>query len=500
MNNGDVESLVQTASNRAAVPNRPRGSSSIRRIMAMIAVLAILLVAAKVAHLKRRVRDFIHPPAPVPVVPNWQGTPKPVHGKPDPEIRFEKVALPVTAGVQFTCVVIGPDGQLYGGANDGRIFRFPIHADGTLDSPTIINSLQTAENGKRLLIGICFDPSATAENPVAWVTHNYFAFREAPEWTSKISRMSGKNLETVEDVVINLPRSYNDHLTNQPSFGPDGALYIPQGANSSSGAPDDYWGNRPERLLDASILRLDVTKVTPGQPINVLTPDGGGNYDPYARNAPLKIYAGGVRNAYDLVWASDGRLYVPVNGAGSNGNVPAGDDSEALTNLPNAEDDWLFRITPGKYYGHPNPQQHHFVLNGGNPDGKLRIGTVPEYKVGTQPDPDWQPAILDIGAHCSADGIIEYRGNAFHGKLDRRLMMCRYAGGSDIFSVELDSNGNVARVQDQIQGLTDMLGPLDLVEDHHTGNIYVTEYGGKRITLLRPLNGPAPATQPVATP
>jgi len=452
-----------------------------------------LLVIAKVTHIRSRI-------FPKPVAPAFpeQGPPKPIHGPADPEIRFEKIALPGTDGIQFTAVVMGPDGQLYAGVNDGRIFRYPIHPDGTLDTPTIITSLQKAENGKRLLIGICFDPSATAENPVCWITHNYYAFREAPEWTSKVSKMSGKDLETVEDVVINLPRSYNDHLTNQPNFGPDGALYIPQGSNSSSGAPDDYWGDRPERLLDGSILRLDITKLTPGQPLNVLTPDGGGNYDPYARGAPLKIYAGGLRNAYDLVWASDGRLYVPVNGAGAGGNVPAGDESEALHNLPNAEDDWLFRITPGKYYGHPNPQQHHYVLNGGNPDGVIRIGTVPEYKVGTQPDRDWEPAILDIGVHCSANGIIEYRGSAFHGKLDRHLMMCRYSGGSDIFSVELNSSGFVVGVQDKIPGLTDLGGPLDLVEDRHNGNIYVTEYGAKKITLLRPLQGGSAATRPVA--
>jgi len=40
--------------------------------------------------------------------------------------------------------------------------------------------------------------------------------------------------------------------------------------------------------------------------------------------------------------------------------------------------------------------------------------------------------ILDFGQHCSADGIIEYRGNFFGGKLDGTLMVCRYNAGSDI--------------------------------------------------------------------
>jgi glucose/arabinose dehydrogenase len=490
MDNGRVEISKAAESDPGAGPSCKRRPSATRRLVLVFGLLVACAIVAKVFHLKSFFKDLIFPS------PKPQAWVAPViqHGPPDPEIRFEKVALPASQGIQFTAVVMGPDGWLWAGANDGMIFRYPIREDGTLDEPMLITSLQTAEKGKRLLIGLCFDPAATADKPIAWVTHNYFAFREAPEWTGKISRLNGKNLETVEDVVINLPRSYNDHLTNQPSFGPDGALYIPQGSNSSSGAPDDYWGNRPERLLNGSILRLDVKKVPPGQPVDVLTKDGGGNYDPYARGAPLTIYAGGIRNAYDLVWARDGRLYVPVNGASNGGNVPAGNDSPALTNLPNAEHDWLFRITPGKYYGHPNPQQHHFVLNGGNPDGKQSIGIVPEYPIGTPPDPDWEPAILDVGEHCSADGIIEYRGNTFHGKLDRRLLICRYNAGSDILCVELNPNGNVTRVQDGIPGLTGLKGPLDIAEDPRTGNLYVSEYSGSDLILLRPINA-ATSTQ-----
>ena len=37
----------------------------------------------------------------------------------------------------------------------------------------------------------------------------------------------------------------------------------------------------------------------------------GGTYDPYAAGAPLTLYATGVRNAFDLVWHSNGHLYAP---------------------------------------------------------------------------------------------------------------------------------------------------------------------------------------------
>lgn len=417
----------------------------------------------------------------------------------DPSIYFDKIALPVADGHGYTAVKIGPDGRLYAATFEGRILRFPIRGDGTLDKPTIIDSIRKAEGRDRLVIGLCFDPASTADNPILWTTHSFGAIRECPDWTGKVTRLRGKDLEIVEDVVVNLPRSYNDHSTNQLEFGPDGALYIPEGSNTACGGPDDYWGNRPERLLSATILRLDVKKVTPGKPIDVRTPDGGGDYDPYTRGAPLTIYATGLRNAFSLVWHRNGHLYVPVNGSGVHGITPRGGGFDSF-DIPESEHDWLFRINEGKYYGHPNPQQQHFIMNGGHPDDKSRSYYVHEYPLGTPPDIDYEPPVLDFGSHCSADGIIEYKGNAFHGHLDGKLMVCRYNNGQDIICVGLDSQGNVGEVITG-EGLIDLQTPLALTEDLRNGNLYVTEYGAKRIVLLKPgVPSPGASSRPATRP
>jgi glucose/arabinose dehydrogenase len=408
--------------------------------------------------------------------------------KPDPAIRFEKVRLPDTAGIAFTCVEVGPDHKLYASADDGRIFRFDINADGTLSSRELIDSLQTAAGGRRLVTGFCFDPASTPQEPILWVSNGFYAFENAPDWSGKITRMSGPGLSVVQDVVIDLPRSYRDHMTNQPSFGPDGALYFPQGSSSAYGSPDSTWGNRVEHLLNATVLRLDVSRVTPGQPIDVKTKDAGGSYDPYAPGSPLTIYATGIRNAFDLVWHSNGHLYVPTNGSSPGGNTPAGAGAPGLTNLPVSEDDWLFKITPGKYYGHPNPVQGHFVLNGGNPLGHSKSpGRVPQYPAGTNPDPQWEPAVYVFGKHVSSNGVIEYRGNAFGGALNHKLLVCRYNVGSDIIVLSLDAAGNVSQAMTGMAGMSHFANPLDLIEDPLTGNLYVCEYGGRKITLLRPV-------------
>lgn len=411
--------------------------------------------------------------------------------EPDGTIRFEKVALPTATGTGFTCVKIGPDGKLWGGSDDGRFFLFPIEADGTLGKPTILTSLHKLNNGPRLMTGFCFDPASTPAYPIVWASNNAFTFNNAPDFSGKITRLAGPNLEDAGDVIVGLPRSIRDHMTNQPNFGPDGALYFPQGSSSSFGAPDEIWGMRIEHLLNATILRLDTRRVRPGMPVDVLTADVGGHYDPKAVDAPLTIYATGVRNAYDCCWHSNGHLYVPTNGSSAGGHTPAGGGAVApIHDISIAEDDWLFKIAPGKFHGHPNPFQGHYILNGGNPTAGYDWAEVPQYPVGTKPDPDYVPACYDFGKHVSANGVIEYRSSAFDGKLRGRLMVCRYNVGSDVIVLTLDKNGNVTGEQFGIAGLNELTNPLDIAEDSRSGNLYISEYGAMRITLCRPVVTP----------
>jgi glucose/arabinose dehydrogenase len=401
----------------------------------------------------------------------------------DPVVRFEQVPQAASRDFGITCLQVGPDEHLYASSDDGRILRFPIAADGALGEPKIFESLQRAEAGPRLLTGFCFDPASTASNPIIWASHGYYGFTNAPDWSGKITRISGSNFEHVQDVVIHLPRSARDHLTNQPSFGPDGALYIPQGSNTAFGGADPEWSNRPERLLSASILRLDVHRLSSDLPLDAKTPDGGGRYDPAMPGAPLTIYAAGVRLAYDLVWAGDGHLYVPTNGSAAGGNAPG---PQPLLRIAVSEDDWLFRIVPGKYFGHPNPQQRHFILNGGNPTAGYDFAETPQYAAGTLPDPDWVPAVHSFGKHTSANGIIQYKAGVFGGALRGKLLVCRYNVPGDLAVLHISGDGSVKPRAARIAGFSNLSNPLDLCEHPRTGSIYVSEYGARRITLLRP--------------
>ncbi|KAA1425031.1 choice-of-anchor D domain-containing protein [Mumia zhuanghuii] len=465
-------------------------------------------------------------------------------------VAFAKTDSGAPAGAMYTSVVKGPDGRLYAGSISGEIYRFDIQADGTLANRQTITSVKTYSNsaasgdtynkGTRTVIGLAFDPASTASNLILWISDNapYLGQSNVPDSSGRIGKLTGANLENYQAIVDGLPRSVKDHEANSVAFGPDGALYLNVGANNAMGAPDGAWANREERLLSAAVLRLDPSKLPAAAqlPVNVRTGDAG-SYDPYAATAPLTAYATGVRNAYDLVWHTNGHLYVPTNGSAAGGNVPAVPDTlpavcakrpdggytgpkvAAQTSNPE-ETDYVFDIKKGKYYGHPNPSRCEYILNNGNPTAAKDPFENSKYPVGTQSDPNYALSdVYDAGLHASANGVIEYKGNAFGGALKGKLLYVRYSSGRDIVSFDVAADGKLSNRKEALSGTTNLQQPLDLTEDTATGNIYVTQLTDNpattSIALLKPqggnggpgaevsprvvLSGPVNVTSPAAT-
>ncbi len=425
-------------------------------------------------------------------------------------IAFQQV-VGVAAGAPFTSVTVGPDGRLYAATFTGQIHRFPVNADGTLGTATVIDTVRAHATSaglpgapNRTVLGLAFDPTSSA--PVLWITDNYGGTSNAPDWSGKLARLSGPNLETYTEVLTDLPRSIKDHETNSLAFGPDGDLYLNQGSMNAMGAPDSTWGNRSEHLLSAAVLRLHRNRLPATLPVNVRT-EAGGSYNPYAATAPLTIHATGVRNAYDLVWHRNGHLYVPTNGSAAGGNAPAtpsplpascatrpdgpytGPAVPAITNNPNAETDYVFDVKPGRYYGHPVPVRCEWVLAGGNPTAGTDPFQAAAYPVGTRPDRNFDLAgTYDAGLHASANGVIEYRGGAFGGRLNGKLLVVRYSSGQDIQTFDVAADGTLSNRTTGITGLTGFNQPLDVTQHPISGHLYVTELGASRITLLRALS------------
>ncbi|MDQ3291086.1 MAG: Ig-like domain-containing protein [Bacteroidota bacterium] len=439
-------------------------------------------------------------------------------------VEFTKVPIAGTQNKKYSSLVIGPDDKLYALRLNGVIERFNInHTNGTLSNLTTINTL-IGKYGQRTAVGLVFDPASTASNLIAYVSHCSSGLEGAPVFDGKISKLTGASLSTERLLVTNLPRSAKDHLVNSLVFGPDKALYLSQGSNSSMGAYDGSW-QRTESLLSAAVLRLDLVKLgsstldaktTSNQSlINKATTSqlrlSDGTYNPYATNAPLTIYASGIRNAYDLVWHSNGQLYAPANGSAAGGSTPP---SVAGTKRPDGtfysgptipatsgvqvQNDWLFRIKPKGYYGHPNPFRGEYVANRGYKDNS-------KYPSFIMPDKNYRGTAYNFSLNRSPNGAIEYKSNTFNGALKGKLLVCRFSGGGDIIVLQpgsvvkgsADSNYDIKNDYtgagtSGLVGMSGFINPLDIVEDVKTGNLYVIEFNWNnipdrtaQITLLR---------------
>ncbi|AMJ62924.1 carbohydrate-binding protein [Bosea sp. PAMC 26642] len=446
----------------------------------------------------------------------------------------------------FTSIEFGPDGKLYVATIMGEIYRWTVNSDGTINKASkesLILDYLAQDGDRRGIIGFVFDP---ADPNTIWISDNYPIPREnkafnTPEFSGQISKITlgaGGSFTgaTAETYITGLPRSGGDHVTNSlefranPNAGQPGEpaylLYLSQGSNSAAGAPDGAWGNRPERLLNAAILEIDPTRDAPNGGFNVRTEpvtapttqntgfnaDGTypGFYNPYAADAVLKIYATGVRNAYDLVWHSNGQLYVAANGTASGGKTfddPTQAGSQVITNSP-TQDDYFFTIKEGMYYGHTNILRGEYILNGGNPTAGVDKNEVTDrkdgnpntdgYDAGVAYDPNYDIAgAYSLGRNQSPNGSIEYKGSAFGSNLKGALLIAQFSTGDNVRSILVDQDGKI--IGDDVLRRPDgsiinnYIDPLDIIENPLTGQLYLMTLnrgtGASQLVLLTPAPG-----------
>jgi glucose/arabinose dehydrogenase len=457
-------------------------------------------------------------------------------GLPQPsDIQFSQTELSNTELDKFATVDVSPDGRLFVLGLSGTLHIWDINPnDGTLS-----NHQDYALGNPRLMIGMVFADNYTSSNPSIWVTHNQLAFSGADHFTSGLSKFEFNGGQFVEtEYIVGLPRSRKDHLANSLEFGPDGALYMTQGSISAMGDRDNAWGQQPETLLSAAVLRIDLNLLenyltANGEPLDVTTgvpnsnnddltdannygfgdpqlsstnqdlSDANKFYNPQLGNlSPVTVFASGVRNAYDLTWHTNGQLYVPTNGSAGGANAPGTPNTlppacdnrldadingpyttavPAITGIP-TRNDYLFRTEENGYYGHPNPTRCEWVLNGGNPTGGTDIDEVPTYAPNVNPDRNWRGAAYNFLNNKSPNGVIEYQGNAFNGQLSGQLLVVRFSGGNDVIALKPDATTfdvPEANATTGIPGFTGLNNPLDITEDTRNGNLYVVEFGDR---------------------
>lgn len=373
---------------------------------------------------------------------------------------------------------VGPDGHLYVSDTEGVITRYHLNEVGlpTGESEQIL-SLSPAQ-----IVGLIFDPEATAENIKIWVSYAYY-YRG--NFTGTISRLHlpPKHAEGgfwEERFITGLP--HDELLHHQPNglaFGPDYRLYQTVGGLATLGGSPNW--RVKETLMSGTVIVADVLDpdFNGGKlPVNVRT-EWPMDYDPFEENSPVQIYATGLRNAYDLVWHSNGHLYSAINQNSIPGGVytPEKNGIPAITAMPHEQ---LARVAEGMYYGHPNPARDEYVLNGGNPTEGDDPWEVPEYPVGVEPEPHFDPSLIyDIrpGGGNSANGMTEYIAD---GPLSGRLMITYFSGGKTIQTFEFDEYGDVIDERPILNEEGNpflFISPIDVAVHPDTGLIYVGDFG-----------------------
>ncbi|GAA5189614.1 Kelch repeat-containing protein [Ferrimonas gelatinilytica] len=378
-----------------------------------------------------------------------------------------------------TSMVWGPNGKLYVTELFGTIHELTFNANREVISDVEIDAL-TNLHGNQLALGITVyhDNPQDPDDFSLWVNHSSPSTDNGEINSGIVTRISGSNWSNAEAMITGLPRAKANHGPNSLHFGSDDRLYIAIGGNTGAGAPvdpsiqDTEFGDREEQPLSAAILVADVFAsgfdgTCDNQP------------DIFADNpCDVTTWVTGLRNAYDFVFHSNGEAYATDNGLGVTGAFPPSPSPSCFGfgdprpvsqggDNPGEQPDLLLRLESGAYYGHPNPSREECVFK----DGSLQ---------NTNPLPNFEEPMLELGSKLSSNGIIEYRSGRACGALQGNLMFTNYSRNDGVERLELDASGTSVVAREKLP--VSMTDPLVLSE--YRGDLYVAEFGAGQIAVL----------------
>jgi len=426
--------------------------------------------------------------------------------------------------------------------------------------------------------------TGTAANPVLYVSSSDSRISVGTDSgldtnSGVISRLTfnGTTWDKV-DIVRGLPRSEENHSTNGMDIDEaTNTLFVMQGGHANKGAPGNNFSGTPEYYLSAALLSVDLDAIDaagtfidardgsevgydlrtlddPTRP-NITNADATFPYpaghplfassidigDPFGGNnslnqaipepgGPVQIYSPGYRNAFDVVFTSQGRLYTSDNGPNTGwGGTPATfeangdpvdkgagpytlDAGQYCTNQfkesgsQNHGDTLQFISGPGYYGGHPTPirafpglagvvnyeqQGGNWVLVNDEDFFALLPSDIPAGFFGDNPiECDYQAnnsaEYLDI-VGASTNGIAEYTAGNFGGALQGNILTASFDG--KIRSYALNAAGDDVDEQvDLFSGFGSQ--PLDVIAQGDTdlfpGTVWAVTYGANNITVFEP--------------
>ncbi|MEL6493789.1 MAG: carbohydrate-binding protein [Cyanobacteria bacterium J06623_7] len=405
-----------------------------------------------------------------------------------------------------TTAAWGPDGRLYVGSVTGNITAYTFDDNYGIVSEQSIGTIAGLDNHN--ITGIAFNPFENdGDGLQIYVSHNEFRANNEGEsfdvntefspYTGQVSTLSGANFGTLTPVVQNIGVSNHDHGVNGLIFDENGDLLITVGSATNAGIADQRIGGLPESPFTVAILKAEITKpnfngnIQYELPADYEVPDSfTGNFNPadsqgfggvvdVVDGVDVSIYASGLRNPYDLVYATNGNIYATENGANSNfGDV----STSATTQEPFVDNprDELNLIEEGNYYGQPN-------RNRGRQDDRQNRFFGPN-----EPSGDGHTAPL-TQFDSSTNGLAEYRSTTFGGQLRGNLLAQNLGPGDDAiaYSVELSGNGEQVLSNSELETSGGSGIPVGQGVDILTGfsgSILSVDFFGSQLRVATPVD------------
>ena len=263
-----------------------------------------------------------------------------------------------------TCAVWGPDGRLYVGSDQGVITIYTLDDRYQVTDTQVTSAISGLDN--KTILGITVNPR-DPPNPVKiYVAHSELYaegggnFTGPAPYNGQVSVLTGPNFSRITPLITGLPVSGRDHAINGMTFDDTGNLLIAVGSATNAGVPSLPMGTLPNSPLDAAILKAPIFKANFNGVITyVETATGKPNNDQVygdrvdvASGVDVSVFASGMRNPFDIVWTTRGKLYATDNGMNANfGAVSTGANTQTTeSNQP----DKINYIVAGNYYGSPN--------------------------------------------------------------------------------------------------------------------------------------------------
>jgi IPT/TIG domain/Glucose / Sorbosone dehydrogenase len=320
-------------------------------------------------------------------------------------------------------------------------------------------------------------------NPDIYFTSNRFFHKGTMSSSGltisgKIRRASGPNLETVVDIITNLPTSDLDHGLCGLEYGDHGQLYFTSGAHTNGGIPGAASSSKllKENFLSAAVNVAYMSHPNFDGQIKWSQPDDG---NMIAKG--IDVFAAGLRNAYSIVLHTNGLMYGTENSANRRyGRMSTGcGDGESIDD--EMRDDEINLLEQGKYYGQPNFKRAKFF-------------NQPRQCVWNGPEkPNSFAHTAPLMTHPSSiDGILEYHGEHFGGQLRSNLLYIQYNAVNNIYRVALSPDGRSIHSALNKKGVAMGIGNLGLdITQAPNGNLIEMQYPINSVNYYRPVE---PAT------